>query len=164
MAQSLRALYSQPPADAYPTGPLPGRKSYIDASQPPSITYVPRGYVITQTPKRPQAQRPVYLDSNPRPGQQVPETISPVVPATPQVQSHRIEESTQPLAAIPGKRMQSSRPIQLSQSMQPSQPMLISRPLPPVQETRAVEIWTPPDRRSPWNTITEWFRRLGLHS
>jgi serine/threonine protein kinase len=157
MAQSLRALYAQPPTDTYPTGPLHARKSYIDDSQPSSNPYVPRGYVITQPPKRPPAQRPAYLDSEPQSGPQIPEITSPTAPAA----SHRrIEESTQPLAALPATQVQSSRHLLHSQSMLPSQPMLHSQSLPPVQETRAVEIWTPPDRRTPWNAIGEWLKRF----
>jgi serine/threonine-protein kinase len=178
MAQNLRALYSQSPTDTYPTGPLFAGKSYIDASQPPSTSFVPRSYVTTQPPKRPQAQRPAYLDTNIQLRQQPSEAIRPITPSTLELQSNRIDESTRPLAAIPNVQIQPSRPLQLSQSLHPShsiqlsQPMYISRqaqpsqpsqPMRQIMETQAVQIWTPPDRRSLRNIAAEWLRRLGLH-
>jgi serine/threonine protein kinase len=177
MAQSLRTLCIPAPTDMYPTGPLPGRQSYIDASQPLASTYVPRGYVVTHhPPKRPLAQRPVYLDTSIQLRQQPSETILSVTPLAPEVQPYRPDESTRPLTAISRVQVQPSRPLLLPPPMQSSQSMRLSQslpssqsrqhsqPIPLVKETQAVQIWTPPDRRSPWNILTEWLRRLGLRS
>lgn len=151
MAQSLHALSLSSPADHNLVSSGMAEKSYIDASQPSSAPLVPRGYVIAQPPKRPLAQHPAYLDTNIQMRPQLSEAIPPITPLTPEVQPDHSEESTRPLAAITGVPVQPSQPMPLAQSVNPA------------MKTRAVEIWTPPDRHSLWDVIAEWLRGLKRH-
>jgi serine/threonine-protein kinase len=161
MAQSLRALYIPAPTDTYPTGPLRAGPSHIDATQPSSSTPEPRGYVVAQPPKRPQAQHPAYLvDASTQSGQQPSEAIPPATSSAPEMRPHRTDESTRPLPAISQVQVQPSRARQLSQPLPSSQSMQHSQSAHTVKESQAVQIWTPPDRRSPWNVISEWLRRF----
>ncbi len=142
MAQSLRALSLRQPEDIQLSGAIDRIGSYTGTYQSSSAPFRLHNRMIMQLPKRPQVQLPTR-DVNSRAIQQQSASIRSFAPSMLASQSNHLDEQTQVLKALPAHEEQPSQPEQ-----------------PPAAEMRAVQIWTPPDRRSPWHLVTEWLKRL----
>lgn len=136
MAQALHDLHLRQPE------PSPVQAGRTEALHINSSIFRPKDTINVRPPKRP-LMRPNYFDVDTHtPQPQTLYTPPPVIPATPQ-QLQRSE-----IQAFPTHQMQAFPQPNIQSSSQG------------VHRERAMQIWTPPEKRSRFSMLLEWLEKL----